>query len=166
MSAADQIHVVLLQEAGDDVRAEGEGHAAVVLAPAGDVFVRVGPQQIAQQAAVRDLQSISTLSLSLCRALQKYVCWPHHTPDLLHRVEIWAQSTVHREDLLINDRRNWQAVEAVRERLPQLDVVASLTLIVEPVDTVDGGALVVPAQDEKVFWVLDLVRKKQADGFE
>jgi len=64
---------------------------------------------------------------------------------------------VHSEDLLINDGGDGQAVEAVGERLPQLDVVPPFALIVESVDTIDGRALVVSPQDEKVFRVLDLV---------
>ena len=44
---------------------------------------------------------------------------------------------MHGEDLLINDGGNGQAVEAVGEGLPQLDVVSSLALIVETVDAVD-----------------------------
>ena len=59
---ADQIHVVLLEEARDNIRAEGEGDAAIVLRPAGDILVRIGPEQVAQQAAVRNLECVSTLS--------------------------------------------------------------------------------------------------------
>ena len=95
-----------------------------------------------------------------------YVRRPHHAPDLLHGVQVRAQPTVHCEDLLIDDRRDRQAVEAVGEGLPQLDVVTSLALIVEAVDAVDGRALVVAAQDEEVLWVLDLVREQQADRLE
>jgi hypothetical protein len=64
---------------------------------------------------------------------------------------------VHCEDLLVDDCCNRQAVEAVRERLPQLDIVPSLTLVVEAVDAVDGGAFVVATQDEEVFGIFDLV---------
>lgn len=56
VSTADEVHVVFLQEAGDDVWAKGEGDAAVVLGPAGDVLVRIGPEQIAEEAAVGDLE--------------------------------------------------------------------------------------------------------------
>ena len=38
------------------------------------------------------------------------------------------------------------------------------TLVVEAVNAVDAGALVVAPQNEKVLRVLDLVRKQQADG--
>jgi hypothetical protein len=70
---------------------------------------------------------------------------------------------MHGEDLLVNDRCNGKAVEAVRERLPQFDVVPPLAFVVETIDSVDGGALVIPPKDEEVLWVLDLVGKEQAD---
>lgn len=50
---------------------------------------------------------------------------------------------MHSEDLLIDDGSNGQAVKAVGESLPQLDVVPPLALIIEAVDAVDGSALVV-----------------------
>ena len=52
---------------------------------------------------------------------------------------------MHCENLLVDDCCNGQAVEAVGERLPELDVVSSLALIIEPVDSVDGRAFVVAA---------------------
>jgi hypothetical protein len=73
---------------------------------------------------------------------------------------------VHGEDLLIDDSSNGQAVEAVGECLPQLDVVSPLALVVESVDTVDGRALVVTAENEEILGVLDLVCEEQADGLE
>jgi hypothetical protein len=71
---------------------------------------------------------------------------------------------MHGEDLLIDDSCNWQAIEAIGEGLPQLDVVSSLALIVEPVNPVDGGTLVVSAEDEEIFRIFDLVGQQQADG--
>jgi hypothetical protein len=73
---------------------------------------------------------------------------------------------VHSEDLLVNNGGNRQAVEAVGEGLPQLDVVSSLALIVKAIDTVDGGTLVVTTQNEEVLGVLDLVCEEQADSLE
>lgn len=43
MGSAYQVHIVFLQEAGDDIWAESEGHAPVVFAPARDVFIWIGP---------------------------------------------------------------------------------------------------------------------------
>jgi len=57
VGTADEIHVVFLEEAGDDVRAEGERDTAIVLAPACDVLVGVGPEKIAKQTAVGNLRN-------------------------------------------------------------------------------------------------------------
>jgi hypothetical protein len=71
---------------------------------------------------------------------------------------------MHGKDLFINDGRNWQAVEAVGKRLPQFDVVPPLALIVEAINAINARALVIPTKDEKVLWILDLVRQQQANG--
>ncbi len=52
MGAADQVEIVLVEELLDNLAAEGEGNAAVVLAPQLGVLVGVSPHQIAQQACV------------------------------------------------------------------------------------------------------------------
>lgn len=95
-----------------------------------------------------------------------YISGPHDTSNLLHRVQIGAQTTVHGEDLLVDDSGDRKAIEAVGECLPQLNVVAALALVVEAVDTVDGRTLVVATQNEEVFGVLDLVGKQKADSLE
>lgn len=111
-------------------------------------------------------RSVSRIHLQRFLKIETYIGGAHDTSDLLHGVEVGAQATVHGEDLLVNDGGNGQAVEAVGKCLPQLDVVASLALIVETVDAVDGGTLVVAAQDEEVLGVLDLVGQEKADGLE
>lgn len=55
MSAAYQVHIVFLQESGNDIGSKGKRDSTVVFAPAGDVLVRVGPEKIAKEAAVRNL---------------------------------------------------------------------------------------------------------------
>lgn len=66
------------------------------------------------------------------------------------------------EDLLIDDRGDRQAIKAIREGLPKLDVISSFALVVEAVYPVYAGALVIAAQQEKVLRILDLVRQQQA----
>lgn len=41
-----------------------------------------------------------------------------------------------------------------------------LTLIIEAIDAIDGGTLVVPPEQEEVFRVFDLVGEQQADGLQ
>jgi hypothetical protein len=74
MSSADQIQIVLVQEFGDHFRSEGKGHATVVLAPAGDVFVGVGPEQVAQQTLVGHVRR------------------PHDPPNLFHGLQVGTES--------------------------------------------------------------------------
>lgn len=60
MGTTDEVHVVFLQEARNHIRTKGEADASIVFAPASDVFVGVGPKEIAKEAAVRDLHVVST----------------------------------------------------------------------------------------------------------
>lgn len=95
-----------------------------------------------------------------------YISRTHNPTDLFHRVQVGAQTAVHSEDLLIDNGGNRQAVEAIGECLPELDVVPPLAFIVEAIDSVNRGALVVSTENEEVFGILDLVREEKADGFE
>ena len=70
---------------------------------------------------------------------------------------------MHAHDLLIDDGSHGEAVKAIDESLPKLDVVSSLTLIVESVDPVNRRTLVVSAEDEEVLGVLNFVRQEQTD---
>ncbi len=105
---AYEVEVVLVQELCRHLRAEGEGDPPVVLAPPHGVLVRVGPEEVAEEALVRDVGGA------------------HDPPDLLHRLQVRAEAAVAAEDLLVDDGRHREAVEAVREGLPQLDVVPAL----------------------------------------
>lgn len=91
-----------------------EAHAAIILAPAHGILIRIRPQQIAQQSLIG------------------HVCGTHDASYLLHGRQIWTQATVAAEDLLIHDGGHRQAVEAVRESFPQLDGVATFTFVIEP----------------------------------
>lgn len=73
---------------------------------------------------------------------------------------------MHAKDFLVDDGSDGQAIEAVCEGLPDLDVVPPLALIVEAVDAIDGGTLVIAAQDEEVLGKFDLERQQQANGFQ
>jgi hypothetical protein len=70
--------------------------------------------------------------------------------DLVHGSEVRAESAVAAEDLVVDDGRHGQAVEAVGERLPELDAEPPLALVVEAVQPVDAGRLVVAPGIEKV----------------
>lgn len=50
MRSADQIHVVLLQKARDDIGSECKRDTSIIFAPASDILVRIGPEQVAKQS--------------------------------------------------------------------------------------------------------------------
>jgi hypothetical protein len=64
---------------------------------------------------------------------------------------------MHAKNLLINQSCNWQGIENITENFPKSDGVASLALIIESIDTIDLGTLVIASQQEKVLWVFNLV---------
>ena len=119
MSTANQVHVVFLQESGHDIWAEGERDTAIVFTPACDILIGIRPEQIAQKTAVGDLRTLLVGSFRWV-ILRKatYIRWAHDPTYLLHGVEIRAQTTMHGEDLLVDDCGNGQAVEAIRKSLP------------------------------------------------
>ena len=148
VGAADKVQVVLVQKLSDDVLPKGERDAPVVFAPSVDLLVGVGPEEIAEKTGVRDIRR------------------PDDALDLVEAGELRAETAVHAQDLFIDDRRRREAVEAVREGLPELDSEATLAFIVEPVNAVDRSTLVVAAEHKKVLGILDLVGQQQADSFE
>ena len=136
------------QKLCDDILTKCEANASIILAPTDDVLIGIRPQQIAQQARVR------------------YVSRPHNTLNLLHVLQLRGEAAMHAEDLLVDDRGNGQAVEAISERLPQFDVVTSLALIIKAVYSVDTGAFVISTQNEEVLRIFDLVGQQQADSLQ
>ena len=73
---------------------------------------------------------------------------------------------MHADDFLVNDGGDGHDVEDIGEELPEFEVVLTLALVVEAVDAVDGGGLVVAAEEEEVLGVLDLVGEEEADGLD
>lgn len=73
---------------------------------------------------------------------------------------------MHAENFFINNGCDGETVEAISEGLPEFDVVSSLAFLVESVDSVDAGALVISSQEEEIFRVLDLIGEEQSDSFQ
>jgi len=73
---------------------------------------------------------------------------------------------MHAQYLVINDCCNRQAVEAIREYLPQPDIEPPLALIVETIYSVDFRIFMVPSQQENLFRVPDFVCQQQAYSFQ
>ena len=73
---------------------------------------------------------------------------------------------MHAENLLVDQGSHGQTVEHITEYAPESDRVSSFALIVEAIDTIDLGALVIAAEQEEVLGVLDLVAQKQAHSLD
>lgn len=70
---------------------------------------------------------------------------------------------MHSKDFLIDDSGNRQAIEAVGECLPQLNVIPPLAFVVKPIDSVDRSTLMVSTKNKEVLGIFDLVRQEQTD---
>lgn len=148
MSTTDQVDIMLFVESLDDFLTESERNATIIFSPSLHILIRVRPKQVAQQAGIRN------------------ICGPHDSLDLFKRVHLGGESSMHAQDFLVNQRSNGQAVEAISESFPNSDVEPPFAFIIEPVNSVNRGALVISPQQEKVLRVLDLVSQEEADGFE
>lgn len=69
---------------------------------------------------------------------------------------------MHAKYSVIDQRRHGHVVEQIDERAPQLETVASLALVKEAEDPRDLLAFMVPAEQEDVLGVLDLVCEQEA----
>jgi hypothetical protein len=145
MGSADKVNVVLFEELFDDGLAECVGDASVVLTPAGLTLLRIGPKQVAKQTVLGNLSRP-------CDLLQ-----------LSYSDKFGRETSVHAENLVIDEGRNGHAIENILELFPDADWVAALALIVEAIDSIDLSALVVTAQQEEVLLEFDLVREQKND---
>lgn len=148
MGAHHKIHVVLLKKVGNDVRTEDERDAAIIFFPTRNVLVWVSPKQVTDETSVRNVG----------RA--------HKPTYLIHVGNFWGETTMHADDFFIDETTDGHTVEHVTELLPQLDVVAPLTFVVEAINPGDGSAFVIATKLEEVLWVLYLVSKHQGDGLQ
>ena len=137
-----------MQKLSDDVFPKGERDSSVVLTPAIDLLIGVGPKEITQQTGIRNIGR------------------SNDTFDLVQARKLWAETSVHAKDLLIDNSCARETVEAVCERLPKLDTKASLTLVIEAVNAVNRRAFMVTTENKEILWVFDLVRQQEADRFQ
>ena len=73
---------------------------------------------------------------------------------------------MHADNLVVNDGTARQTVKGIAKLLPHLDRESATAFVIKAINAINSGALVVSAQEKKVFRVLDLVGKQEADNFE
>lgn len=148
MRSANEIEVVFVQEFVDDLGAERERYAPVVLRPALFASFRIGPEQIAKEPLVGHVRR------------------PHDPPDLVHRLQVGTETAVATENLIAHDGGHGHAIETAGEYFPKLYVVPAFAFVVKSVYSVYAGALVIAAQQEEILGIFDFVRQQQAYGFQ
>lgn len=89
MGATDQIQVMFVEELCHHFWSKGEWDAPVVLSPAKDILVWIRPEQVTQEALVRDVGG------------------PHDTPDLLHGLEVGWQPWETRKKINTDEQPEW-----------------------------------------------------------
>jgi hypothetical protein len=73
---------------------------------------------------------------------------------------------VHTNDFVINHRTTRKAIECIAKLFPHFDGETAATFIIETIDTVNSGTLMVAPQEEKVFGVLDFVCEEETNHFQ
>ena len=119
MSPANKVKLMFLQELSDFISSKSIGNTPIILTPSLDVPIRISPEKVTQESLVRHVG----------RAL--------YGPDLVQIRELGGQTSMHAEDLVVDDRSHGQAVEAFGVDLPQTDAEPALAFVVEAVDAVD-----------------------------
>lgn len=125
MRSTDEVKVMTIEKFRYNIGPEGKRYAAIILAPSLHVLVGIWPQQVAQEPGVWDISG------------------SHDSSDLFHGLEIRAQASMATKDFLVHNGRDRKTIEAVGEGLPKLDIKTPFAFVVEPVDPVNTGALVV-----------------------
>lgn len=74
MGSTNEVHVMFVEELCHHICTKSEGDTAVVLTPAQHIFIGVCPQQVAQEALVRNISGT------------------HDPSHLLHGLEVWRQA--------------------------------------------------------------------------
>ena len=142
VSSADQVQTRSRKELRDNILAERKTDSPVALTPTANVRLRVRPQQITQEASIRNVSR----------------SWDF--TQLLQTLQLRRQPRVDTQDLVLDDRAEGQAVEHLVERFPDTRVVSPFAFIIEPVDTVDWRCLVIATQQKEVFGILDFETKQ------
>jgi hypothetical protein len=83
--------------------------------------------------------------------------------DDLQVIQIRAKTTVHTQNLVVDDSADRENIEAKSKFLPYLHIISPFALVVETIHPIDGLALVVASKKEYLLRVLDFVCQQQTN---
>lgn len=117
MSAGDQLQSIYVAEVASDLGSEDPPSSSCIDGPIFDVLW-VGPHQIAERSLMRDFN----LAIDC--------------PDLIDGLDFGAESTMHAEDLAINDCSNGQVIKDLSTVLPRVRVaILPINLIIKSINS-------------------------------
>lgn len=151
MCTADEIQIVLFQKCVHGISAEHVTHAALGVGPEcfhGPCLIGITPEEVRRYTGTFN------------------IAWPFDLADVVQRVEMRRDPSVRAEDLVADDTCQRHPLECADERFPQTDRISSLDFIVEPVDSGQGFAFMIPPEKDDRRRIQDLVREKQCKNFE
>jgi len=150
MSSAYQIDIELVQSIFYDIAAKSIANSSFIIPPPSDIRVRIRPEDITEKPFIRNLNG----SLDIA--------------EIIDTIEVRRKPSMHTQNLFINKRHNGHGIENIYKILPDLEVIASLTLItslltliVEAIDAIDAGTLMVAPEQKEVLRELDLIAKQE-----
>lgn len=109
--------------------------------------IGIGPEQIAHGTLVRNL----------LQAVEG--------PNVIQTVDRGTEASVQAEDLPVDECRQWQVVEQIREVLPNVGIaILAQALVVEAVHLCDLARLVVTAQDGDALAIANLQGHQKCHG--
>lgn len=157
MASNDKIQIMFLEKLLDNFLTENIWHTPLIITPLFGNLVEnirghsscwVTPKKVAKNSEVGYLRGSCEL------------------PYLVETFQFWGKATMHTEDLVVDQGWNWQVVEQVDEKLPELHVVTAFALVPETVDFWNVLAFVIATKHVNHVWVLDFVAEKETNGFD
>ena len=110
--------------------------------------IGIGPQNVTQESRIG------------------HVARARNVGNLFHLRKLRRESSVHTDNLIVNDGTAGQAVKGIAELLPHLDREATTALVVKAINAINAGALVVATEQKEIFGILDFVGKEETDNLE
>ena len=149
MSTADKIEVELLEELCDGFRAETPSNSSIAFTPLVNIRIGVAPNKLGEE----------TFLWNFCRPLDVF--------DQIKAAKAWCDTAVNAENLLLDDRRDWEPLENLQELLPQLTTSIALSALgLESV--IDGreAALVIAAEQEDLVGKHNFLREEVGENLD
>jgi len=138
MASADQVKVVLLEELLQLLSAKHESAPSLIFFPVTSVFVRVVPEEVRHQSTVW------------------HICGLGDLLDLLKRMHILRDASVHTHDLLVDQGYQGHVIKAIPECLPKGDLIPSLDFVEKSIDSGNSLRLMVTSQNNDLSGVSHL----------